>query len=548
MNQKTVRTLLRVSSKQQLHDDDIPTQRAECQKFISLHPEWGFDHEYIERAVSGYKKSVKDRDILLEILEDAKNKKFDILVVFMSDRIGRKEDESPAYVANLNKLGTEVYSVNEGQLKTEEHIDKLMNYIRFWQAEGESRKTGLRVKSAQKEMVKQGKFVGGKAPYGYELIFSGNLSNHGRALKKLQIAESHAAIVREIYRLAAEEELGSFAIAKHLNIEKIPSVNNGEWKSCTISDMLKNPIYMGYLAYNRRELNGTYSRNQPEDWIYSNNQIEDLVIIPSETWHKTQKKRAQRKSCISQTKESYPITTSGQLVLMGLVYCGYCGTRLTNGSRYDSWNLKDGTRVKKMCGRYRCTQKANASLLCTGQTFYRQDEIEPIVLEVVNKYMSNLKQSGVYQEILSKQEEGRKVIQKELDSICKELDSIQTDIITLESQIPQALRGDGLFSAEKLTKVLQSKELQKSVVQQRLHEKHQEYESTVVTGKDLSRYSRLSPNWKQEFTEADTHLKKVLLSKIIERIEVKKEEIKIIFKIHEEDFHPCPLEQFPSLY
>ena len=64
------------------------------------------------------------------------------------------------YVSNLNNLGIEVWSVKEGKIETEEHIDKLLNYIRFWQAEGESRKTGIRVRDAQLDKVRKGEFVG----------------------------------------------------------------------------------------------------------------------------------------------------------------------------------------------------------------------------------------------------------------------------------------------------------------------------------------------------------------------------------------------------
>lgn len=69
---KRVRSLLRVSSKQQLHDDDIPIQRAEIANYIAKRPDWVFDKEYIEKAVSAYKNTVKDREVLLQILEDAK--------------------------------------------------------------------------------------------------------------------------------------------------------------------------------------------------------------------------------------------------------------------------------------------------------------------------------------------------------------------------------------------------------------------------------------------------------------------------------------------
>ncbi len=82
-NVKKVRTLLRVSSRQQLHDNDIPIQRAEAEHYISGRPDWVFDKEYIEKAVSAYKNSVKDREVLMEILEDAKERQFDILLTYV---------------------------------------------------------------------------------------------------------------------------------------------------------------------------------------------------------------------------------------------------------------------------------------------------------------------------------------------------------------------------------------------------------------------------------------------------------------------------------
>ncbi|MDD7177251.1 MAG: recombinase family protein [Lachnospiraceae bacterium] len=127
---KKVRTLLRVSSRQQLHDDDIPIQRAEAEQFISKHADWIFDKEYLEKGISAYHNGVEDREVLQEIMQDAKKGDFDILLAYMSDRIGRQEEYS-FYVAELNRLGIEVWTIKDGQLKTEEHIDKLLNYIRF---------------------------------------------------------------------------------------------------------------------------------------------------------------------------------------------------------------------------------------------------------------------------------------------------------------------------------------------------------------------------------------------------------------------------------
>lgn len=532
---KRVRSLLRVSSRQQLHDDDIPVQRAEIANYIAKCPDWEFDREYIEKAVSAYKNTVKDREVLLQILEDAKAHQFDVLLTFMSDRIGRKEEYN-MYIATLNRLGIEVWTIKEGLLDTQEDTDRLTLFIKFWSNERESRKTGERVKAAQQEMVKQGKHIGGYAPYGYELVYNGEIGSHGRSLKELRIVESEAIVVREIFRLAVEENLGAYAIAKRLNEQHIPAINGGEWKACTVSDRLKNPIYMGYLTYNRRSHRESYQRNPVEEWVFSEKPSEELQIVSPSIWHKAQELRERRKSNINNKKESYSVTTTGSLPLMGLLYCASCGCRLTNGSRYDQWTLKDGTKVKKMNRRYRCTQRANASTKCQGAALYSADEIEPIVFAEVNRYMAKLKQSDVYSDILKKQEKARKMMRKEIEDIRKEQNAVQKDIDTLESQIPLALRGEGIFSAERLSGLLKDKEEQKTELERSFAEKEQEYQATELDNHDIDKFSQIIPNWEQEFMEADTHLKKVLLSKIIERIEIEKDKIKILFKISEETF------------
>ena len=71
---------------------------------------------------------------------------FDILLVFMFDRLGRRDDETPFVVEWFVKQGIEVWSAMEGQQRFDTHVDKLLNYIRYWQASGESIKTSLRVK------------------------------------------------------------------------------------------------------------------------------------------------------------------------------------------------------------------------------------------------------------------------------------------------------------------------------------------------------------------------------------------------------------------
>lgn len=539
MSKKRVRTLLRVSSKQQLHDDDIPIQRAEAADYIAKRPDWEFDCEYIEKAVSAYKNGAQDREVLQQILADAKEHEFDVLLTYMSDRIGRQEEYS-FYVTALNQLGIEVWTIKDGQLKTEEHIDKLLNYIRFWQNEGESKKTSMRVKDTQKELVKAGKFVGGKAPFGYELVHTGEISNHGRLLKRPAIVEEKAEIVRRIYNLAVYQGMGYDKISKTLNAEGVPAVETDKWKSSTIASILKNPIYMGYPCINRRINHGSCTRLDRRDWIYSEEQQEDLVIISPKLWEKAQEIREARKAKINASKESssklheelynVPFSTKGKLALIGFTYCGYCGKRLKNGSYANHWTTKDGEKKVSFVGRYYCPEK------CKERGCYSQGYLEEIVFEVIGKYMERLKTIDITEELSKVYGQQEKNVEKELKQIQNEQKKLKLDIETLEEHIPEALRGDYYFSAEKLSNMINEKQeaLKESV--SKVKEMKIKLEETKVKRADMERFIANAPNWKEEFENADVQAKQMLLSTIIDRIDVTNGNIEIKFKVRLDDF------------
>lgn len=137
---KRVLCLYRVSTIGQVDHDDIPMQRIACREFIAQHPDWKLTEEISEKGVSGYKTKTEDRDALVQIKEKALAKTFDILLVFMFDRIGRRDNETPFVVQWFVENGIEVWSTKEGEQRFDSHVDKLLNYIRFWQASGESRK------------------------------------------------------------------------------------------------------------------------------------------------------------------------------------------------------------------------------------------------------------------------------------------------------------------------------------------------------------------------------------------------------------------------
>ena len=64
-------------------------QRKACREFAERMG-WTIVYEEQENGVSGFKVSANDRDKIQLIKEYAEQGKFDILLVFMFDRIGRR--------------------------------------------------------------------------------------------------------------------------------------------------------------------------------------------------------------------------------------------------------------------------------------------------------------------------------------------------------------------------------------------------------------------------------------------------------------------------
>lgn len=544
--------LLRVSSNQQLEaDGDLSVQRELVKDYVKEHNDWELDSkEYFEGSNSGYKNSVADRNVLQEALQDAQAKEYDILVAYKDDRIGRRMWEIGAYVMTLKNAGVDIYTVKDGCIspETNDMMGQMMLALRYGNAQKQSADTGMRVKDTAQKLVQQGKFMGGKAPFGYRLELSGNISKHGRALHHLVIVPEEAEIVRYIYDLSLTKEYGSTKIAKVLNKHKIYKNHapNDVWKSGTITSILTNPIYAGHTAYKRRErINGQYHRLDSEEWITSFEPNENITIIDGDTWNKTQERRKRRGDKYIKTLEHKNVNVirknDGMLALIDVLYCGYCGSKMTNGSKYNYWTIKDtGEKRASKIAVYKC-QTAWQGVLHDKTKQIRADIIEPIVFESIAKYIGKLQENeDVFNEIENNQNQEKKRKHAELKKEQQSLENIQKKIKIMESKIPDAMTGDYPLSLEELVSIIKNHKEQAQQQQEVIAEKELELKNTSVSLNDWEDIRNKIPTWQEVFLNADVATKRVLVNKLVERIDVKKTEVVIRFKINLNDFIPQP--------
>ena len=205
--------------------------------------------------MSGFKVSAAKRDAVIELKEMANRGEFDVLGIYMSDRLGRITDETPLIVSYLNARGIKVLSYTDGEISSKTHDEKLMTYIRYWQAEGESIKTSKRIKDAHGEAVEKGRWRGGNPPYGYRTVSKGTLNGKGRPIFDVEIDPEAAEVVRTIFRLY-REHYAFKGIAKYLNDNEIPTTTGALWSWSQIEDILHNKLYIGIYELGKKAKKG----------------------------------------------------------------------------------------------------------------------------------------------------------------------------------------------------------------------------------------------------------------------------------------------------
>lgn len=499
--------LYRVSTGKQVdynaeNQADIPMQRKACREFAKRNG-WVIVLEMQEAGVSGFKVSANDRDVLQEIRERAENKEFDILLVFMFDRIGRRAEETPFVVEWFIQNGIRIWSVNEGEQRIDTHADRLMNYIRFWQADGESRKTSVRTKAALSQMVQEGRFRGGVAPYGYDLVPSGVLNKKKREVMKLKINESEAKVIRMIFHFSVENGYGRCKIGNLLTSMGIYTREGKAWHEATVGHILHNELYMGILKSGT-----TRSEVFPE-----------FQIISPDYFEMAQKLMAER---INERKETrtMPLNTTGQSLLSGNVFCGHCGGRLTLTTNGTVRTHADGTVEQRKRVRYVCYNKTRHRLDCDGQTGYTMHILDGIIVDVLHMIFDKMAEVTEDEIVCRAHDHATLDLKDRLTRAKEDFTKATKEYDSLKGEVVKAVQGKSAFSMDILSELVESAKKEMLASGERLNTLTAEMET------DEKRISKIKSNyknlirWSEIFDNSDMATKKMIAGYIIHRVYV----------------------------
>ena len=434
---KTVYCLYRVSTMNQVDENDIPMQRLACHEFVSQNPGWFIRREFYERGVSGYKVSADERDQLQELKACALRKEFDVLLVFLFDRLGRRDDETPFVLRWFYDNGIEVWSVKEGQQVFDSYVDDLMNYIRFWTAKTESIKIALRVRTRLRQMVEEGKYTGGTNPFGYKLVPSGEVNKYGRVLKKMEVEPNEADIVRFIFYKTTVEGVGSQILANTLNDMGVRTHKNCQFQSNTINRILRNPIYCGF--YYR---SGVLSPRIPE-----------LQIIEDDVYNETQKLLEER-MVTNKTKEETAALAKSKALLCNNIYCGSCGRELIVTTHTYTLKRKTGDTKTNRRYRYMCTNRTLCRNECNGQGTFSVIKVDDLVRKHLKQFLQQIDSNSQNELIERKYQNSVAELNAKIIRLKNKERKLTTQLKTLYSEVPDSISGKSSYSPVQLSDII----------------------------------------------------------------------------------------------
>jgi DNA invertase Pin-like site-specific DNA recombinase len=530
--------LYRVSSKQQLEDDDIPMQRREIEKFVSNYPGGILleDKQYYEKGITAYKKSVFDREELMQIYKDAQNGEFDVLIAYMFDRLGRTGLETAYFIYLLLQTGIKIYTIREGWQDASTQIGQIMLAINASSAQEESKKTSYRVDTDHRQMVIDNIYRGGSPPYGYKLVKSSELgypiyNKKKKELMCLVINEDEAKNVKTMFDLRTTYKYGTKRIARKLNESGNKTREGREWSSSTIRRILENPIYKGCLVYGRTsQKTGKQIRQDKQKWIIANKPNPNWIIISEEQWNLAQIINEENKYIKNDNYE--PINpTKSSLLLTGLIFCGSCGHRLTSKTFHRTWTNKDGTKKVAIRQKYACISK-QLGKICNGRTIYAKDMIEDIVLNEVFIYLDKLKKINFKDYIAERHTNYIKEIENKIKTINKQITIKNNELNALKKEVAKSLIGQSKFDSNLLSELIQDVNTEINKLNLQLVELETTFNQKKLETNSLEQLQQIIPNWKDVFNNADIDKKKIMLAYIIDKVIVYNDKIEIKINMH----------------
>ncbi|EFV71676.1 resolvase domain-containing protein [Bacillus sp. BT1B_CT2] len=469
---------IRVSTGKEEQKQSLENQK---ELFMNLISEKGWDLYDIYLDIQSGTKT-KKRPELKRMIEDAKMKKFDIILAKELSRLARNGQLSYEIKNLAENRGIHILTL-DGAIDTLSGNTQMFG-LYAWMYEQESQRTSERVKTALKVRAKGGKFKGSIPPYGYYV-------ENGR----LKIRDDFTPdVVRRIFNSYLMGK-GFDTIARELLEDGVPTPSgiagkrnaSSVWHGSAVRIILENPHYIGNLVQQREtSINVTTEKrkkNDPSHFVVIENTHEP--IISKKDFHVVQQIIAERKR-----KRPY----AKKHLFTNIAFCADCGK---------SMHFK-ANRRGYICGAY----NKHGHTKCSDHLI-RENELIKAISNDVKEMFSALSTKSVQRDIEKKITSYFQRDQKRLEYILKEIENIKKDkTVALRMKIRGEIQDDEyrLLIEDNGNRI------------SKLNEEKTKLEKGLLHHKQTIDFTKLI-NQIEEFVKHPV-LDEEMLHKLIERIEI----------------------------
>ncbi len=353
----------RVSTDKDEQLNSLENQVQYYTELIQSKPNWTYVEGYVDEGISG--TSTKKRDSFNRMITDAKAGRFDFIITKEISRFSRSTLDSIQYTQELLEHDVGVLFQNDN-INTLDSDSEFRLVVMAGVAQDEVRKLSERLKFGFRQAIKNGHVLGNDKLWGYD--------------KKdcvLTVNEEEARIVRRIFDLYANQQIGLRRISQTLFDEGFTSRKGNEFNVLTIRHILCNPKYKGWYCANKSQTVDYRSKRKifldEDEWVmYPDPSIP--AIVSEELWdranalYKTRSRQMKAHQSGANYHNRYPYS--------GKILCG------EHGTTFHRQVLKSGKDEKEVwqCRVYR--QRGRAA--CSSPQL-RTEELNKVMVKIFNE-------------------------------------------------------------------------------------------------------------------------------------------------------------------
>jgi DNA invertase Pin-like site-specific DNA recombinase len=302
--------------------NSLDAQREACEQYIRSQAALGWQLVLEEYSDGGYSGANIQRPAFQRLMQDVEARRIDIVVVHRVDRLSRSLLDFAKLMDRFNRAGVAFVSVTQN-FSTADAMGRLTLNVLMSFAEFERAMIGERTRDKMSAARRKGRWTGGPAPLGYDVVD-----------RKLVVNETEAALVRRIFALYLDLR-SAVAVARALNAESQTTKhhvstkgnNHGAraWDRQAVLHILRNPIAAGLMSCHDEVHEGQHQ-----------------AIIDQVTYRRVQSMLDERSG------ERTHWGRNPGYILTGIIRCALCGQAYTPAS------TRRGSREYRY---YRCSTR-----------------------------------------------------------------------------------------------------------------------------------------------------------------------------------------------